>query len=295
MRELHLDWETYSEVDLTKCGAHKYAEDESTDILCAAWAFGDDEPQLWLPGMPCPPEIEEHVLMGGEIHAWNANFERLIWQYVAGPKYGWLVPDLRQYRCIMVRAMAMNMPARLDQAAPAFGLPIRKDDVGSRTMKQLCKPRKATKKLTALRFTPENAPDKFKILYDYCLQDVRVEQGIGHRVIKLIPREQELWFIDQRINDRGIMVDMDLVAKSEAICEAEKEALETELKKVTDLAVTSLGAVKQLKAYVNGQGFELEGCDKEKLETFLTRDDLTDEVRRACSIRLEAGKASSPS
>lgn len=291
-RELHLDWETYCELDLTKVGTHKYAEHKSCEILCAAWAFGDDEPQLWLPGMPCPPEIVEHVKAGGEIHAWNANFERLIWHYVAGPKYGWPEPELRQYRCIMVRAMAMNMPAKLEHAAPAFGLEIRKDDTGSRIMKMLCKPRKPTKKNPELRFTPQNAPDKFKILYDYCLQDVRVEQGIAKRVIKLIPQEQELWFVDQIINDRGIMVDMDLVAKAEAICEAEKAALEAELKLVTDGHVTTIGAVKQLKTFVNAMGFELDGCDKEKLETFLTRDDLTPEVRRACEIRLEAGKAS---
>lgn len=290
--ELHLDWETYCDLDLTKVGAHKYAEHESCDILCAAWAFGDDEPRLWLPGMACPPEIAAHIKAGGEIHAWNANFERLIWLNVAGPKYNWPVPDLRQYRCIMVRAMAMNMPARLEHAAPAFGLAIRKDDAGSRIMKSLCKPRKPTKKNPATRFTPENAPDKFKILYDYCLQDVRVEQGIGKRVIKLIPQEQELWFIDQTINDRGIMVDMDLVEKAERICEEEKQLLEAELKQVTDLAVSTLGAVKQLKAFIIAQGFEIDGCDKEQLEALLGRDDITPQVRRAVEIRLEAGKAS---
>lgn len=291
-RELHLDWETYCDLDLTKVGAHKYAEHTSCEILNAGWAFGDDEPTLWLPGMPCPPEIIEHVQAGGEIHAWNANFERLIWMHVAS-RMGWhAVPDLRQYRCIMVRAMAMNMPAKLEHAAPAFGLEMRKDDEGSRIMKMLCKPRKPTKKNKEPRFTRQNAPEKFAVLDRYVLQDVRVEQGIGKRVVKLIPQEQELWFIDQTINDRGIMVDMDLVAKAEAICEAEKDALETELKLVTDGHVTTIGAVKQLKTYVNAQGFELEGCDKEKLETFLTRDDLTPEVRRACEIRLEAGKAS---
>jgi DNA polymerase len=290
--ELHLDWETFSEIDLTKVGAHKYAEHHSTEILCAAYAFGNDEPQMWFPDEPCPQDIVDHVLAGGEVHAWNANFERLLWLNVAGPKYGWPIPELRQYRCIMVRAMAMNMPARLEHAAPAFGLEARKDETGSRVMKQLCKPRKPTAKLKELRFTPENAPDKFKILYDYCLQDVRVEQGVGERVIKLIPIEQELWFIDQTINDRGIMCDMDLIARAEAICDAEKAALEAELKLVTDGHVTSIGAVKQLKTYVNLMGFELEACDKEKLENFLTRDDLTYEVRRAVEIRLEAGKAS---
>ncbi|RRB95738.1 hypothetical protein EIA18_24400, partial [Escherichia coli] len=288
----------YSEIDLPDVGAHKYAEHKSTEILCAAYAFGDDEPQLWFPDEPCPQDIVDHVKAGGEVHAWNANFERLIWLYVAGPKYGWPVPDLRQYRCIMVRAMAMNMPAKLEHAAPAFGLPIRKDDVGSRVIKQLCKPRKPSKKNPETRFTPENAPDKFKIIYDYCLQDVRVEQGIGHRVTKLISREQELWFLDQIINDRGIMVDMDLVAKAEKICNEEKEALEFELRQVTELRVSTLGAVKQLKEFVNARladelsDHQIENCSKETLEKLLGRDDLPDDARRAVEIRLEAGKAS---
>jgi DNA polymerase len=296
--ELHLDWETYSEADLTKVGAHKYAQHKSSEILCAAYAFGNEEPQLWFPDEPCPQDIIDHVASGGEIHAWNANFERLMWKYVAGPKYGWPVPELRQYRCIMVRAMAMNMPAKLDHAAPAFGLPIRKDTAGSRIMLQLCKPRKPTKKIPGTRFTPENAPEKFKIMYDYCLQDVRVEQGVGERAIKLIAREQELWFIDQEINDRGIMVDMDLVAKAERICNEEKEALEAEMRMVTDMRVNTLGAVKQLKEFVNLRleeelvGITIESCDKETLESLLGRDDIPVDVRRAVSIRLEAGKAS---
>ena len=173
-RVLHLDYETYSEEDLIKAGAHKYAMHESTELLNAGWAFDDDEPVLWIPGMPCPPEIVEHVINGGMVAAWNANFERLMWQYVAGPKYGWLVPKLEQYDCIMVRAMAMNMPGKLENAAPAFGLPIRKDDVGARTMKQLCKPRKTTKKNPDRRFTREKYPEKFAILDHYVLQDVRV-------------------------------------------------------------------------------------------------------------------------
>lgn len=296
--ELHLDWESFSEVDLTKIGAHKYAEHESTELLMAAYAFGDDEPQIWFPDEPCPADIARHVRDGGEIHAWNANFERLMWREVAGPKYGWPVPDLRQYRCIMVRAMAMNMPAKLEHAAPAFGLEARKDSAGSRVMLQLCKPRKPTAKLKDLRFTPENAPDKFKVLYAYGIQDVRVEQAVGKRVIKLIPFEQELWFLDQIINDRGIAVDMDLIAKAEAICEDEKDALEKELKIVSDGFVTSIGAVKQLKTFVNRRlteelsDHQIDGCDKEQLEALLGRDDIPCDARRCVEIRLEAGKAS---
>ncbi len=291
-RVLHLDYETYSEEDLIKAGAHKYAMHESTELLNAGWAFDDDEPVLWIPGMPCPPEIVEHVINGGMVAAWNANFERLMWQYVAGPKYGWLVPKLEQYDCIMVRAMAMNMPGKLENAAPAFGLPIRKDDVGARTMKQLCKPRKTTKKNPDRRFTREKYPEKFAILDHYVLQDVRVEQGIYKRAIRLIPSERALWLLDQKINDRGIMVDMELVEKARLIVEAEKDALNIEMQNVTDFAVLTCDAVKQIKAFIVGRGFDIKGVDKDALTNLLARDDLPPEVRRCTEIRLEAGKAS---
>jgi DNA polymerase len=290
--DLHLDWETYSEADLIKVGARKYAEDSSTEILCAAWAFGDEEPALWLPGQPCPSRIVKHVKAGGIIRAWNANFERLLWSHVAGPKYGWPVPVLQQYRCVMAKAMAMNLPAKLEHCAPAVGLPLRKDDAGARVMRQLCKPRKTTLKNPDRRFTPEKSLDKFKILYDYCLQDVRVEQGVDSRLIELSPFEQDLWFLDQTINDRGVMVDMELVTKAKVICDAEKEALEAELQDVTNWQVSSIGAVQQLKAFIVDSGIEVASVDKETLENLLVRDDLTDEVRRAIEIRLEAGKAS---
>jgi DNA polymerase len=289
---LSLDWESFSEADLRKVGAHKYAEHESTELLCAAYAFGDEEPQIWLPDEPCPPDIIAHVKAGGIIHAWNAAFERIMWLYVAGPKYGWPVPALRQYRCTMVRAMAMNLPAKLEHCAPAVGLPMRKDSAGGRVMLQLCKPRKTTKKNPSRRFTPENAFDKFKILYDYCLQDVRVEQGVGARVINLIRQEQELWFLDQTINDRGVAVDMDLVAKSQKICDEVKAVLEAELQDITNFRVSAIGQVAQLKKFIEEEGVEIKDCAKETLENLLARDDLPPAVQRAVEIRLEAGKAS---
>jgi DNA polymerase len=293
MEELHLDWETYSEADLKKVGVHKYAKHKSTLILCAAWSFGDEEPQLWLPGMPCPPRIVAHVLAGGEVHAWNAQFERLLWLYVAGPQHGWPLPDLEQYRCVMVRALAMNLPGALENAAPALGLPIRKDDTGKRVMLQLCKPRPSfLKKGFVVRWTPETAPEKFAILYEYCLQDVRVEVGCGKRVVKLKDSEQKLWFIDQQINDRGVFIDIPLVEAMSRIVVDTLDILNKEMRDVTQGAVTSVNAVSALKVLLHDFGFQVESCDKETLTKLLIRDDIPEHVYRAIEIRLEAGKAS---
>ena len=129
----HVDFETFSEADLVKTGAHIYAAHPSTELLNMGYAIGDVEPTLWAPGMPLPDDLIEHILMGGEIAAWNAQFERLIFRHVA-VRYGFPVPALEQYDCVMVRALAMSLPGSLDFAAKAIQLPIHKDDIGARIM-----------------------------------------------------------------------------------------------------------------------------------------------------------------
>ena len=287
---LHLDFETYSEADLKAVGAHIYAAHESTDLLCMAWAFGESDPELWVPGQPLPDAIADHVLMGGIVEAWNAQFERLIWRDVAGPKYGWPVPDLTQYRCIMVRALAMGLPGMLDKAAAALQLQERKDDAGKRVMMQLSKPRKTKQGL--VRWTPTTVPHKFKLLYDYCLQDVRTERAVGGRVVKLKPSEQDLWFRDQVINDRGIHIDMPLVEAAQAVVDTQLAKLDAEMKDVTGGEVGRTTNILQLKKWLIEGGLSVTSLDKEHIERLLARDDLTNSQRVAITLRQEAGKTS---
>lgn len=297
-KDLSIDFETFSEIDLPDQGAHKYAQHESTDALCAAWAFGDEEPNLWLPGEPCPPAIVDHILVGGTITAWNAAFERLIFKYVMGPKFGWPIPTDDQYDCTMVRAMAMNMPASLDMAAPAFGLDIKKDDVGRRVMLQLSRPRKPTKKNPDTRWTPQNAPDKFEILYGYVKQDVRVERGVRNRTVPLRQQERQRYLRDLIVNDRGVYIDMPLVRAARKIADEEKARLDREINEITDGKVRTTNSVVALKAFVESSGIAVKSLDKDGLARLLVREDLNDplydrsHVKRALEIRQEAAKTS---
>src|SRR3954468_23347071 len=127
MTDMHLDWESRSELDLKAVGLWQYSHHASTDIWCGAYAFGDEEPELWIPGQPCPPRIVEHVKAGGSIHAWNAPFEIALWQNVATPRHGWPEVDVKNVYCSMAQSFAMAMPGALDDAALALGLPIVKD------------------------------------------------------------------------------------------------------------------------------------------------------------------------
>lgn len=302
-RVLHVDFETFSEVDITTDGAHKYAMHKSTVALCMAYAFDNDEPSLWVHGDPIPQDVFDHILGGGLILAWNAQFERLIFTHVMGPKYGWPVPAVQQYVCVMVMGMAMSLPGKLEKAAPAVGLDIRKDDMGRRIMLQLSRPRKPTLRDKRTRWTPDMAPAKFDLLYSYCKQDVRVEQAIYHRLTPLSDIEQHRYWRDQIIQDRGCHLDLDFINKALALAHEEKANLDERMRDVTsDIdtgkpAVSSTTATKQLVDWLKAGGVEWPketnpSVDKENLVKLLARDDLTNSQREAVLLRQEANKTS---
>src|SRR3954471_12819188 len=110
----HIDFETRSCVDLTKTGVHIYAEDPTTDVWCMSYAIGDGPVATWVPGKPFPEELD-----GLELHAWNAQFERVIWREVMTPRYGWPEQPLEAFVCTMAAAYAMGLPGSLDQSAGA--------------------------------------------------------------------------------------------------------------------------------------------------------------------------------
>ena len=103
---LSIEFETRSDVDLKACGAYVYASDPSTQVYMMGWAFGDEEPKTWLPGEPFPERITHHLAVGGDIYAWNAQFERLIWDYIMVEDHGALPAYPYQFKCTAARARA---------------------------------------------------------------------------------------------------------------------------------------------------------------------------------------------
>ena len=290
-RTLHIDLESRSTVELREANVYIYAEDPTTDIWCAAWAFDSDEPQVWMPGDECPDEIRAHVLAGGLICCFNANFERIMWREILTPRYKWPLPTTRQFRCVMVKCLAMALPGKLENAAPALGLDIVKDAAGSRVMMQLAKPRRP-RKGEAPGLYWWNDPQKIARLVDYCKTDVRVEQAIDDRTLPLSPDEQELWYLDCALNDRGVYVDdkLCLAAKRLVACAAER--LDKELAKVTDHVVTGVSNTGQITQYLRSKGLDIPGVAKDVIEGLLIRDDLDPTTRRVIEIRQEGGKTS---
>lgn len=292
MEPLHLDVETRSEVDLKKYGAYAYFSHPSTDLYCAAYAFGDTgEPELWLPSQPCPEAITNHIKAGGQVLAWNATFERTCWNKILAPRYGWINPELEQFMCTMAEALAMNLPGKLETAAPALGLNIRKDDVGHRLMMQMCKPRKPRKDEPKDAILWHDTPEKRQQLYEYCKQDVRTEQAVGTRVLRLHPNEVKIFHLDAKINDRGVYVDKELCDKAKIIVGAELNRLNKKMNEVTEGKVSASTNVSQLVAFLNENGVKTDTVAKEAITDLLITE-LPEKCQAALEIRQEAAKTS---
>lgn len=289
---LHIDLESRSTCDLTRRNAYVYFEDESTEIICLAWAFGDEEPVLWWPGEPCPDRIRWHIEAGGLCAAFNANFERLAFRDVLGPRHGWPVPKTEQWRCVMVMGMALGLPAKLDQMAPALKLPIVKDNEGHRLMLAMCKPRKARKGERPDAVYWIDDPEKMARLGQYALQDVRTEQAIMRCLTPLKASEQKLWELDARMNDMGVYIDENLCLQAQKVVAQTQLRLDAEMRQVTGMAVRGVSNVGELTAFLRQHGVDATSVAKDDLAELLVRDDLSPAVRRALEIRQEGAKTS---
>src|SRR5262249_51699823 len=143
---LHRDFETRSQLDLKKVGAHKYAAHPTTECLCAAYAVDGGPVQLWLPGDP-PPEVwlEATHNPNWAAAAHNDQFETAIEQHILAPRFGFPLIPIERHRCTQAMALALGLPAKLSTAANALELANRKDAAGERLMHQMSKPRRARK------------------------------------------------------------------------------------------------------------------------------------------------------
>lgn len=142
---LEIDFETRSPVELKTHGVYRYFEHPETVPLMASFTFDGVTVQRWRPPDPCPPAIVAHAAAGGLISAHNAGFERLLWQMVLTPRYGWPPVRLEQFRCTAATAAALSLPRDLDRLGKALGLAQQKDSAGKNLIRKFSIPRKARK------------------------------------------------------------------------------------------------------------------------------------------------------
>ena len=288
MRRLHIDFETFSEVDIRKAGHWKYAKDRSTRVLCMSWAFDEDPVRIWIPGGFFPGGIHNHVARGGEVAGHNVGFEYAIWNHVLADQFG--LPLLKPEQLIDTAAKAarMSLPRSLADCAKALGL-SEKDETGRAVMLQLSQPRRPSKNNPDTRWTPEAVPHKFQQLYDYCIRDTVVEREIDHALPDLPPAEQKLWVLDLKINERGLNIDLDLVDTILEMNDQHREALEAECVSLIGCRSSERDTVLD-RAKMHG--YPLPGYTKQEVAAAVADPRCPDKIRRVLEIRQETGKTS---
>lgn len=282
-----VDVETFSECDLKKAGAWRYAEDPTTEVLVLTYSIDDGPIGFWWPGQPMPFALRLAVEEGAIIDAHNAQFERAIWTCILHRRLGWPLPDDHQWDCTQARALNRALPAGLDPLGAALNLDVRKDKVGRSLITKLCKPRKPTKKDPSIR---NRDPALLKDLGDYCAQDTRVEIMVRHTLGELPAGERRLWLLDQKINARGIAVDVPGVHAALDVVGQIEEKLGKEFNDLTGLGAGQVSAVLEWFA---GRGLMLEDLTKDTVSEALAERPVDDDpVTRALELRQILSKAS---
>ena len=292
-RVLSIDLETYSDVDLPNCGVYRYVEGDF-HILLFAYAFDDEETKCV--DMACGEQLPAEVIDALQDEsiiksAWNAQFERTCLSKYLGTQ---LSPD--SWQCTMVWAASLSLPLKLATAAQALKTAQQKDAVGERLIRYFslpCKPTKANGGRT--RNLPEHAPEDWKLFKSYCIQDVETERDIRRRLEKfpLLPQEWDFYHMDQRINDRGILIDKELVQQA-IICNM---AMSEEMTKRA-YALTGLenpNSVSQLKGWLEERGIEVDSLGKKNVASLITdldRHSADGEALDMMKLRLQMAKSS---
>jgi DNA polymerase len=291
VRVLRIDLETFSEIDLKKAGLYRYAFDPSFEILLFAYRYNNGPVTVidLASGEKIPASVLRDLTDPKVLKcAHNAQFERVCLGVMLGHDL-----DPREWRCTMVKCASMGLPMGLDHASAALRLTIGKDKEGKALISFFCKPCKPTKKNGfRTRNLPVHEPEKWRRFKSYNGQDVEVETAVDDRLSAFtIPdSEFELWYLDQRINDRGVHVDPDLVDAAVRLHTTNKDKLLTEAAEITGLF--NPNALPQLKAWLSAAlDEEINTLNKDDVKTLI--GSVEDEnVRRVLQIRQETSKSS---
>lgn len=285
--ELSIDFETRATVDLKKTGVYPYAAHPETDIWLMAWAFGDEDPMLWFPGEPLPSRIIQHVFDEGSIRAWNAQFERVIWNEIMVKRYGAPSVKTDQWIDTAAEAAAMALPRDLERAAKVTRVGEQKDGGGYKLMLKMTRPtnRKAMENDNA---KPEwnNSVVDLAALGEYCKQDVRTERAMVKVVRRLTPREREVYLMDQRVNDRGVGIDRKLILAAQEIVEQATLAADDRIYLITKGEVESVSQAGRIRDWL-----EVDSIAKPALKAML-EGPLEDDEREVLQIRTDVGRSS---
>lgn len=289
MKKLSIDIETFSDIDLIKCGVYKYADSPAFEILLFAYSIDDGEIHIvdLVSGEELPEEITEAIKSDTVIKtAFNAQFER-----VCLSKHLGILLDPSSWYCTAVQAVQLSLPSSLADVGAALGLERQKMTEGKELIKYFCVPCKPTKSNGGrTRNMPKDAPEKWALFKEYCKRDVDVERQIAKK-LEMYPiseSEHRLYVLDQRINDRGVLVDLSLAQQAIKI-----NSIQTAV--ATEQAYTLTGlenpnSVAQLKDWLIENGVEIDSLSKKAVAALA--DETDGDIQEMLHLRLLMSKTS---
>lgn len=293
MKSISWDLETYSSVDLTKCGVYRYCESEDFEILLAAYSI--DGGAVQVVDLACGEKLPEEILDALEdetVEKWsyNSQFERICLSRLLGyPAGNYLAPA--SWRCSMVWASTLGLPRSLESVGAVLGLEKQKLTEGKDLIRYFCVPCRPTKANGGrTRNLPEHDPEKWERFKAYNLRDVETEMQIQERLSRFpVPDfTWEEYQLDQEINDRGIGVDMELVRQAIAMDARSRERLTAAMRELTELE--NPNSVQQMKQWLADHGLETDTLGKKAVAELIKT--APEPLREVLSLRQQLAKSS---
>jgi len=306
MTSCHIDIESFSRINLKKSGLYRYQEEDSTEILCLCFAFGEEPVSTWAPYKDLPTEIIEamhahheeiggefivgaqvpfelitHAKEGGDFRAHNSEFERTMLNGKPGQKIKFPKTELEQWTCTAAKAAVHGLPRALGKLAVAIKAPHQKDEAGRMAMMQVVKTRKPSKAVPEDRWTPWNAPDRFIGLYQYCIDDVETERAIDDMIPELSKHERQVYLMDQRINARGIEVDLEGTANAKLLRDEYKQILRDKCVEVSGFTPGQTGKL----GYWIRQRYPMQNLQEPTMKKALADPNIPPEVKTVVRCR----------
>ena len=306
-KEMSIDLETYSDVDIGKCGVYKYAESDQFEILL--FGVSTDGSPVRVFDLACGEVLPEEILAAlsdENVTKWafNASFERIClsnWLKRYHPEHftGYSIPedpagkylDPSSWKCTMIWSAYLGLPLSLAGVGAVLKLQDQKLKEGKDLVRYFCSPCKPTKANGGrTRNLPEHDPEKWELFKFYNQRDVDVEMSIQKRLTHY-PVPDQVWeeyHIDQEINDRGIQLDMDVVNNAIAFDEKSRDSLMIQMQQLTGLE--NPNSVRQMKEWLSQNGVEAESLGKKDVKQMIPETD--GDIREALKLRLQLAKSS---
>ena len=289
MKFMSIDVESYSDIDINKAGVYRYVDTDAFKILLFAYSVDGGPVQLidLTRGDSIPKEIVK-ALSDKRVTKWayNANFERVALSAFLGMPTGTYL-DPEGWKCSMVWAATLGLPMGLDKVGEVLALDKQKMSEGRDLIRKFCIPDKKTGK----RVMPEEFPEDWETFRRYNIRDVETEMGIQRR-ISAFPCSEELWqeyWIDQRINDRGVEVDLTLAKSAVEMSGVLSQDLKERMRDLTGLE--NPNSTAQLDLWLREHGVDMESLGKKEVATVI---DETDDpiIKEVLQLRLQSAKSS---